>query len=105
LYRLSDDVGWFGAITWMWVVAVYHVKWSWLAESFVEPTVISECSVGKRDVTEAFKRTSYAKYLYDRCTRLNREHLYIMLFDGVVEVVNGLVAKRPVSTIHLVVWL
>jgi hypothetical protein len=51
---------------------------SWLVESSSEPAFISECSVGKRDVTEAFKTKSYAKYLNDRITSLDREHLYIM---------------------------
>ena len=36
---------------------------SWLVESLSEPAFISECSVGKRDVTEAFKPKSYAKCL------------------------------------------
>jgi len=36
---------------------------SWLVESLSEPTFISECIVGKHDVTEAFKHKSYAKYL------------------------------------------
>jgi hypothetical protein len=51
---------------------------SWFVESLSEPTFISECSVGKRDVTETFKSKSYAKYLNDRITRLDREHLYVM---------------------------
>jgi hypothetical protein len=51
---------------------------SWLVESLSEPALIVECSVGKRDFTEAFKPKYYTKYLNDRIARLDREHLYIM---------------------------
>jgi hypothetical protein len=51
---------------------------SWLVESLSEPTFTIACSVGKRDIIEAFKTRSYAKYQSDGIARLDREHHYIM---------------------------